>query len=470
MGDTLNLATLARDSETPSGDTSGPVVVERRHRVSLSSWCSIKQSSGLIQLQETSHQDSDSKIESNGSAKEDTPVGLRTRSRMQQQTPSATYPNEDGPERQTESEIKDLLLQLIAQTKEQQSEVNGLRLALKNGLEQLETVVCELKGDIAELQIHLQTNGKANAPISEPQPLVKPFKPSGKENVGDTPSNLQKSEVNLRLAGKQDVIQRSKASPVLTAKAYKVNVKGTRRQDSPSGYNADQRSTNESDEDAPCDTSSNLDPAEPSSKLPSKKCQRRRPGKPSSRAGGWRQGGAQPTKSREDGFEPPKETEAVRTNAGRMIEEALNQVPDAVHYSPKSKKTVVTLYAGNLDFKANCTDILETLRKHFGRRIQVNEMTIANHQGRSKGYGFVTLSWAQEAEVDPGDICKLHSGMIQVKSRRLYFQELRDDVADKEHERAYTTRNGLERDGAGGYCLGDGIYQAADGTFIVKWN
>ena len=138
---------------------------------------------------------------------------------------------------------------------------------------------------------------------------------------------------------------------------------------------------------------------------------------------------------------------------------------------------MVTLYGGiyarNLDFKANCTDILETLRKHLERRIQVNEMTIANHQGRSKGYGFVTLSWAREAEVDPGDICKLHSGMIQVKSRRLYFQELRDDVADKEHERAYTTRNGLdslERDCAGGYSLGDGIYQAAEGTYIVKWD
>ena len=159
----------------------------------------------------------------------------------------------------------------------------------------------------------------------------------------------------------------------------------------------------------------------------------------------------QPTKSREDGpgFEPPKETEAVRTNADRMIEEALNQVTDAIHYNPKSKKTVVMLYAGNLDFKANCTDILKTLRKRFKRRIQVNELTIANDHGRSKGYGFITLSWAQEAEVDPADICKLYSGMIQVKSRRLYLQELREDVADKENEKAYTTRNGVQQDCSG---------------------
>ncbi len=133
-----------------------------------------------------------------------------------------------------------------------------------------------------------------------------------------------------------------------------------------------------------------------------------------------------------------------------MIDEALNQVPDAVHYNSKSEKTVLMLYAGNLDFKANCTDILESLRKHFKRRIQVNELTIINYHGRSKGYGFIALSWAREAQVDPADLCKLYSGMIQVKSRRLYFQELRNDIADKEHEKAYTIRQGLQK-----YCARD---------------
>ena len=468
MGDTLNLATLARDSAKPSGDTSEPEVVEK-HRVSLTVGCSINQPSGPIHLQETSHPDSDPESESKGSAEEDTPVGLRTRSRMQQQTSSETKPNEDhGSERQSESEIKVLLLQLIAQTKEQQSEMTALRLALKNGLEQLGTVVRELKGDIAQLQMQI----KGTAQIfhdSDPRPLVKPFEPSGKENVGATqPTNLQKSELNLRLAGKQDVIQRTEASPVITAKAYKVNLKRI-KQDSPSVHDADLSSTTESDEDAPCDTSN--DSAASNSKLSSKKCQGHHPAKPSSRAGRWRQGGVQPTKSREDGFEPPRETAAVRMNADRMIEKALNQVPDAIHYSPKGKKTVVTLYAGNLDFKANRTDILETLRKHFKRRIQVHELTLANHHhGRSKGYGFITLSWAREAEVVPADICKLYSGMIQVKSRRLYFQELHDDVADSEHEKAYTIRNGLQRTCASGYCIGDGFFRTADGAYIVKWD
>ena len=284
---------------------------------------------------------------------------------------------------------------------------------------------------------------------SDLRPLVKPFEPSGKENVGATlRTNLQKSELNLRLAGKQDVTQKNEASPVIRTRAYKVNVRRIQK-DSPSVHDADLSSTTESVEDGPCDTSNNLDSAASNSKLSSKKCQGHHPAKPSSRAGRWRQGGVQPTKSREDGFEPPREPAAVRMNADQMIEEALNQVPDAIHYSPKSKKTVVMLYAGNLDFKANRTDILETVRNHFKNRIQVHELTIANHHGRSKGYGFVTLSWAREAEVDPADICKLYSGMIQVKSRRLYFQELRDDVADKEHEKAYAASSGIPQEPAG---------------------
>ena len=83
----------------------------------------------------------------------------------------------------------------------------------------------------------------------------------------------------------------------------------------------------------------------------------------------------QPTKSREDGFESSKETEVIRTKADRMMNEALNQAPDAVHFNPKSKRTtrMVTLYAGNLDFKANGKGILESLQKCFRHRVQVNE-------------------------------------------------------------------------------------------------
>ena len=71
--------------------------------------------------------------------------------------------------------------------------------------------------------------------------------------------------------------------------------------------------------------------------------------------------------------------------------------------------------------------------------------------------------------MDPADICKLYSGMIQVKSRILYLQELREDVADKDHEKAYTTRNGVQQDCAGRHHLGEGLYRLADGTYLMKW-
>jgi hypothetical protein len=96
----------------------------------------------------------------------------------------------------------------------------------------------------------------------------------------------------------------------------------------------------------------------------------------------------------------------------------------------------VTLFAGNLDFDADVDDVMKSLRKHFRHRIRVSEISIPNSRGRTKGYAFITLSWVQEALVDPADICRFYFGVIQVKSRQLYFQELHDDVADKAREKA----------------------------------
>ncbi len=508
MGDTMDLATLARDSALASGDTSDPEMVETSHHDSDSKiesstarvCCtdqSARQYSDPIQLQETStarvcYTDQSARLQT--SAK-------RVCSGVQMASLSRTESND--PEIPTESEIQDLLLKLITQTKEQQNEINALRSALKNGLEQLETVLRESKGDIAELRTQIAR--RVQKSISDPQPLVKPFTPSGKLNFGDTPvalrtrskrrtnqqdvtqdseasslhtTKLRESESNLRLADKQDVIKGTEAFPAKTGnpsrcKAYKIKIS---RQDTPSDYDAAEShlsSTIESDEDIPFEASRNLDSADSNSKLSRKKCSMHHPEKTTSRTKRWRQGGVQPTKSQEDKFEPPKESAHVRTMAEQRIMEALNQVPDAIHRNPKRKKTVVTLYAGNLDFKANSTDTLGSLQKHFNDdfcgRIHMNELIIANHHGRSKGYGFITMSWVREAEVDPADICNLYSGMIQVKSRRLYLQELREDIADKKHEKAYTTRNGVQQDCAGRHHLGEGLYCLAEGTYLMDF-
>ena len=86
---------------------------------------------------------------------------------------------------------------------------------------------------------------------------------------------------------------------------------------------------------------------------------------------------------------------------------------------------------------------MKSLQKYFRHRIRVTEIAIPNSNGRTKGNAFITVSWVRDAPVDPvdpADICKFYSGVIQVKSRQLYFQELHDNVADKERERARFAR------------------------------
>ena len=120
------------------------------------------------------------------------------------QIASLSRTESDDPEIPTESEIKDLLLKLITQTKEQQNEIEALRLALKNGLEQLEIVLREFKGDIAEQQPQIARRTQKS--ISDPQPLVKPFTPSGKLSFGDTPVALLEAKDNRPICENQSQI------------------------------------------------------------------------------------------------------------------------------------------------------------------------------------------------------------------------------------------------------------------------
>ena len=176
--------------------------------------------------------------------------------------------------------------------------------------------------------------------------------------------------------------------------------------------------------------------------------------RPTSRTRSWSRGGELASKSRADTFVPPKESDYVRKKADKSIEDALNQVSDDIHFNSKSKETDVTLVAGNLDFDADVDDVMKSLRKHFRHRndrIRVSEISIPNSRGRSKGYAFITLSWVREALVDPADLCKFYPGVIQVKSRQLYFQELHNDVADKAREKARLALSRKIRPG-GYYC------------------
>jgi hypothetical protein len=193
-----------------------------------------------VGLQESDPSDSVSEeLESRESSKEDTPVGLQTRSRIQQQTLSNNF-NEEGSDTPIESEIKELLLQLISQAKEQKLEMKELHLALKKGLEQQESIVQGLKEDITMLHKRIQsqeeTKIEVQLPISDHQPLVNLFRRSDKFSIQEWSSspesadttkssrdspNLDSLGFNLKLASKQDVSQKADPS-TLVAKAYMV--------------------------------------------------------------------------------------------------------------------------------------------------------------------------------------------------------------------------------------------------------
>ena len=93
---------------------------------------------------------------------------------------------------------------------------------------------------------------------------------------------------------------------------------------------------------------------------------------------------------------------------------------------------------GNLEFKASTKDLKDALDEEFDE-IRVENVLIPRKDGRSRaaqtrGYAFVTLSWAQASKVDPSDICTFYSGMLYVKSRQIYLRELdsKNDTASSD--------------------------------------
>jgi hypothetical protein len=120
----------------------------------------------------------------------------------------------------------------------------------------------------------------------------------------------------------------------------------------------------------------------------------------------------------------PKDSKEDRAKASARISKALDQVDPSVHLNPKGKRKTATLYVGNLDFNANKQDLRQALDRFF-KRIHVDKITIPRVDGRSK-YGFIEISWAHRAPVKLADLCIKNSGMIQVKSRPIYFRELRN--------------------------------------------
>ena len=123
---------------------------------------------------------------------------------------------------------------------------------------------------------------------------------------------------------------------------------------------------------------------------------------------------------KEGSFVVPKFSNKDRNTAIARFQAAMDQVDDSVHHSLKGNRNTATLYVGNLEF--NTSEVkLNTIFK----RIRLEKVTIPRVNGRSK-YGFIDISWAHRAPVNPADLCIINSGGIEVNSRPVYFRELRE--------------------------------------------
>ena len=76
-----------------------------------------------------------------------------------------------------------------------------------------------------------------------------------------------------------------------------------------------------------------------------------------------------------------------------------------------------------MEFKASTKELKVVLDRVF-KKIHVEDVVIPLKDGRSCGYGFVTLSWAKGSTIDPDNICKVYSGKLNVNSRPIYLREL----------------------------------------------
>ena len=507
MEDTLELD--ARDPATPKEDKSEPAKVERR-RFSSTAWSFNARTPVL--LQELRSLDMDSKVESKETAKKDTPVGLRTRSKIQQNQHSIarTNPKSDGSERPTEYKMDELLRKLIAQTKEQQKEMDAMRSDLKKGMEQQEASIQELREDIAKLHMQFtdklqeKENMEVQSPISDPTPSVwsKPF--GGRDNRNDVPSlvrskpcietestMIKPKAYTVKIAS-QDTSSDLETSEINSRLSSESDTNETQYEDESqedmSSYKEDYEqwpSPQECVEYAEENEISSMDGvtmlrkemADLQNKMEREMVESARLHLDRAEAGGKEisedmadpddftqesrasMGGRGYNQEGEIQTQPEKEFEVatfprnLRNKAARKIDKALDRGYKATYRKAKDERTAVTLYAGNLDFTAGEQDLGDSLLEHLPstQPIQVEEIVIPGYKDRHKGYAFIALSWIKGARVDPADICVLFSGRIQVNSRFLYLQELREDVANKNRMKAYHARSGNPTGPSGGY-------------------
>ena len=356
----------------------------------------------------TSDQSKDQSLNSEGAKTKDTikildePIAQRTRCMLKMQSPSAPRKESIFLDK-TDTEMWQLLIQLVAQNKEQQDQIKAMNLVLEEVLAQQTIIVNKLHA--TEMPWESESKRKVSAQTSneDTKEVVKPCGPRAEtanvcRSVRITTRRTMLPTTNL---DSSDVSSLYFDSPqntrvcMATPKRPQLKDTSISADGNVSSFTSDDSASSPRTE-APTDTS------------PIPVRSERNP-RSVNRAKGK--------------FQVPKEPKDVQDKADKEIKDALGKVPDAIHFNRQGKRTTATLYVGNLEFKASTKELKDVLDRVF-KKIHVEDVVIPLKDGRSCGYGFVTLSWAKGSTIDPDNICKVYSGMLNVNSRPIYLREL----------------------------------------------
>jgi hypothetical protein len=408
--------------------------------------------SGGVKSKDTTQDLDSGGVTSKNTTQDESPIALRTRSKEQLQHPTEDMKQEVHIDKlQIENGLKELLNQLIIQSKKQQDEIKELNLTLaavleiqKNHQEKFDNIPIQSSiSDQSDNQFMSrgQRNGNAHDDASnkhfDTTSLASRPKQQDTSDCSDKISDIE-SGIYMRAACEDTtksinkMLQRGTSDDITLAKAFMVNPNKNDHKDESNDLDnsKDYGSASSSDvtqESAASDESlRTLNMSESISESSSIEDSRE---------------SDQPSPRKRGGYIVPKEPKKIRDGAQARLLEALKQVPVADHRAASFQvdlRTYTTLYVGNLDYNSNAyplqNALRKTLREDFKNKIRLDRIDLPENHGKSKGYGFVTLSWHKAAKVKPSDICKMYSGMIDASARYVYFQMLRKGNSRVEKE------------------------------------
>ena len=157
-------------------------------------------------------------------------------------------------------------------------------------------------------------------------------------------------------------------------------------------------------------------------------------------------------------FHVPSAPKEKRRAARNRIVKALDHcsISNKSSSNHNGKRMSCDLYVGNLAYKAGSKDLMESISPLCcSGRLHLERASVPQGKGRNRGYGFITLSWPRDAQIDPADICTNLSGVVKVHSRPIYLcatensnSSQSNDTSANSESAAFSDRSEHEYDNA----------------------